>query len=353
MTPDVGQYWPELVGVLLGLLQTHVVRSRGQVPWAASVALLALLFDASGAGLRLAAVWLLWAGAYNAVFDLLPARWRTEPVAMLFTGLLTATVWNGLRVLLPPVPLLEWPLLAVLVLLAWGVLYRAALEQLAELLFAPFYCVTAHGPGVRDLPLRGPVLIVANHSAWFDPAWLGAIVPRPLTPMMTSTFYDLPGLRWLMRYVIGAIRVQAHQLRRTDLPELADAVAALDRQAALVVFPEGRLRRSAEQVLHRFGQGVWHILRQRPTTLVVCCWIEGGWGSYTSYYNGPPTKNKPWQLRRSIRIGMSAPIVLSATALTDHMTTRTVLMNGCLAARAHLGLPAVPPISLPASEAEE
>ena len=56
-----------------------------------------------------------------------------------------------------------------------------------------------------------------------------------------------------------------------------------------MVFPEGYLRRTEDRPLRRFGQGVWQILKARPDTPVFTAWIEGNWGSYTSYANGPPT----------------------------------------------------------------
>ena len=96
---------------------------------------------------------------------------------------------------------------------------------------------------------------------------------------------------------------------RREAPELREAVAALDRGECVLIFPEGYMRRRVERPLRQFGQGVWHILRERPQTPVVVCWIEGGWGSYTSYYNGPPTVNKKVDWARHIDIGVSAPKV--------------------------------------------
>jgi hypothetical protein len=86
------------------------------------------------------------------------------------------------------------------------------------------------------------------------------------------------------------------------------------------------------------GKGIWRILRDRPETPVVVCWIEGGWGSYTSYWNGPPLANKRPDWWRSIRIGVSEPQVLAPALLEDHRATRVYLMRACLEARRHLGL---------------
>jgi len=155
-------------------------------------------------------------------------------------------------------------------------------------------------------------------------------------------------LRWMMVHLAGAIRVQAGKFRR-DVPELREAIAALDRGECLLVFPEGSMRRKDEVPLRMFGQGIWHILRERPETPVVVCWIEGGWGSYFSYRAGPPTRNKRLDIRRPIRIAVAAPQTIAADMLSDHRRTRAYLMEQCGAARSYLGLE---PIAVRPEESE-
>jgi 1-acyl-sn-glycerol-3-phosphate acyltransferase len=214
---------------------------------------------------------------------------------------------------------------------------RPTLELLLEFLFLPMYRIRAHGPGVSQFPLRGPVLIVANHASYADPFWLGKVVPRALTPMMTSVYFDLPAIRWLMVHVVHAIRVPASRFRR-EAPELNEAVAVLRRGGCMLIFPEALLRRTANRLLRQFGQGVWHILQACPQTPVVVCWIEGGWGSYASYFNGPPMQNKSLDWNRRIDIGLAAPQVLAPSVLADQRTTRSFLMQACLDCRRYLGL---------------
>ncbi len=235
---------------------------------------------------------------------------------------------------------------------AWYWWYAQAIEQFTEIVLWPIYRIRAYGPGKKTIPLRGPLLVVSNHTAWFDPLWLGKVIPRRIIPLMGSAFYDLPKLRWLMVYVVGAIRVQESGFRR-DVPELDEAVQALDRGECVVIFPEGRVRRSAEVPLRQFGQGVWHILQRRPHTPVVVCWIEGGWGSYFSYLNGPPMRNKPFDFWRHIRIGVSAPQVLDPEVLAEHWATRDYLMRACLDARKHLGLESVHATTLDTLDQDE
>ncbi len=223
----------------------------------------------------------------------------------------------------------------IVTVVAWRKRLRDALELLASLVFLPVYRIRALGPGVGRFPVEGPVLVVANHAAWFDPLWLGKVIPRRLTPLMVSSFYDLPVINWLMRRVVRAVRVQESRYRH-HVPELAEAVERLDRGECVVVFPEALLRRREEALLRRFGQGVWHILTRRPETAVVACWIEGGWGSFTSYYNGPPGRNKRFDFRRPITIVIDEPQEVPTEVLAKHQLTRAYLANRVLALRRHL-----------------
>jgi len=223
---------------------------------------------------------------------------------------------------------------------AWYIYRREVMEHFFEFVFFVMYRFRVAGPGVDKFPLKGPVIVVVNHSGYMDPLWIGKVLPRTLVPMMTSLFYDHPALRWLIVNFLEAIRVQHSNFRR-DVPELKVAVKALDNGKCIVIFPEGRLRRTEEQPLRLFGQGVWHILTERPNTPVVICWIEGGWGSYVSYFNGPPAKNKKFDIAHPISISIGEPHVLDAATLADLYKTRTYLMVQCGQLRKYLGLPAI------------
>lgn len=237
------------------------------------------------------------------------------------------------------------------VVLVWRFLFMPFVDLMLAILFWPFYDMRGHGPGKDVIPATGPLLVVANHSAYLDPIFIGKILPRRFTPMMTSYFYDRPGIRWLMRHVIGAIRVEASRFRR-EAPELAEAVEVLRRGGCLLVFPEALLRRKEEQLLRNFGRGVWHVLRELPEVPVVVCWIEGGWGSYASYKGGPPFTNKRMDWRRRIDVGIAEPQVIPPEILADQRQTRTYLMRACLGCRAYLGLEVPGEIEAESEEAQ-
>jgi 1-acyl-sn-glycerol-3-phosphate acyltransferase len=221
--------------------------------------------------------------------------------------------------------------------LTWWVFFREGMELLVEWLMWPLYRIRGHGPGLEHFPREGPLLVVANHCAWFDPMFMAKVLPRRLIVMMTSQFYDKPAIRWFFKHVVHAIRVQVSTYRR-EAPELNHAISALDRGECLVIFPEGAMRRREEQPLKQFGQGVWHILNERPKTPVVVCWIEGNWGCYFSYWKGPPTVNKRMDFWRRIEVAVGEPQVLDEALLADQRATRNYLMQVCLEARKFLGM---------------
>lgn len=237
-------------------------------------------------------------------------------------------------------------LLLSLGLFVWSIarFFRPLFEIACEPFLWLMYKTRGAGPGLKTFPDSGPCLVIANHACWLDPVFLEKILPRPITPMMTARFFDLPVIRRLV-VAFGVIRVPEKAIKK-DAPELKEAIAALDRGECVVIFPEGYLRRTEERPLRRFGQGIWQILQARPETPVYACWIEGGWGSYTSYFNGAPTKNKKKDFRRPISIGLSTPLILSAKELGEHLPTRIHLMNMVSAARTHLALLPLPPFEL-------
>jgi 1-acyl-sn-glycerol-3-phosphate acyltransferase len=352
-------------GVAVGALHWHPFRTLGRVPVA-------------GTGLAVCALWWWlandWSGLALPFFLGLPAAplltgyqinqpesSRGHGAALLHAGwavIVGAFLFYLLQNVANPAATKE-PVAAFVAglcviggVFAWLTFLRPTIEWLSEVVLNPFYRVLPSGPGYAALPWQGPALVIANHSAWFDPMWLAKVIPAPETPMMISKFYDLPVISWLMRYVVGTIRVQ-DAARRKDAPEIKDAIAALDRGEIVVIFPEGWLRRKEEHELRRFARGVWQILAARPDIPVFACWIDGNWGSYVSYKDGPPTKNKKLDVLRPIRISFLEPFRIDPALLTRHMETRLALMRKVLEARALLGLPPIDPFKLTARDEEE
>jgi 1-acyl-sn-glycerol-3-phosphate acyltransferase len=338
-----------VVCALLGLPFWSAYRALGFIPYSAVLWVGVAVYGLSTGdwpGWLIAIPFGIIAGALNRFWlsggKLPAARGLTYPVLIPFV-----IVWYELVRYTPP--WLPWLFLAqtvAIAVIAWTHLFRPATELAAEPLLWVMFHVRGTGPGLKAMPPTGPCLVVANHACWFDPLVIAKALPRRVTPMMTARFFNLPVIRWFMRR-FGVIRVSEKVIRRDAPEEVKEAIAALDRGECVMIFPESFLRRTEERVLRRFARGVWQILHARPDTPVFACWVEGAWGSYTSYWNGPPTKNKKRDVRRPIRIGVSDAIRVPADVLPDHLRTRMFLMNEVAASRKLLGLPELPRFELP------
>jgi len=224
------------VGCAAAGFQIHPRRSLGLVAPTATglflILLAAAIFDCSWSwpfrvtlGLFAGIAGPAWRALIQTVAPSLPAAPLDAAFAVL-TLLPFALIENG--VLAPP----RWwcgvlaAVFGAAAVVAWSLLSVPTLELTIEFLFWPMYDVRAHGPGANRIPRRGPVLLIANHSTYADPFLLSKVAPRKVTPLMTSVFYDLPVIRWLMVHAVGAIRVQKGAFRR-EAPELRDAVARL------------------------------------------------------------------------------------------------------------------------------
>lgn len=208
-------------------------------------------------------------------------------------------------------------------------------EALGECIFRIMYRMRVSGPGVAELPRSGPLLVIANHCSYLDPCWIMICLPRDLTPLMYAAYFKLPGLHFYMKYIINAIPAGAPKIRKVA-PELDEVVHRLDRGEGVLIFPEGWVRRNADEEIRRFAQGPWRILTERPTTPVLACWIEGGWGSWSSFANGSPFQLNRLDFRQPIDIGVSAPVVLDTETLSDRERAREILKQMVLGARAYV-----------------
>ncbi len=338
-----------VLGLVLSLFVWHPRRVLGLLPWASLVLagcffllpyqnglVVTAFFTGMSAGLM----------AWPLMITLLRQIGLTGPLPAQGLGWFSVLAVAGLvgayslRIVLTKLPMQHvyhglTAAAVVLTISCWFFLAQHALEVVLELLFMPMYRFTFLGPGVQQIPPDGPLIVIANHSCMLDPFFLGKIVPRKIIPIMTAKYYDLPVIRWFMKHMVGTIRVPVSS-RKTEAPELDEAIARLDQGQCLVIFPEGKLRREENVELQYFSQGIWRILKERPNTPIVAAWIDGAWGSFLSYRHGPPGRGKGLDWFRPIRIVVHSPITLPTDILATHQATRRYLTDLVGSLRHHL-----------------
>jgi cytidylate kinase len=89
--------------------------------------------------------------------------------------------------------------------------------------------------GAENIPERGPVLMVANHSSVLDPPLVGGASGRQLTYLAKAELFEIP----LFRTLIRALNARPIRREGADPGALRTARRVLEEGGALLVFPEG------------------------------------------------------------------------------------------------------------------
>lgn len=111
-------------------------------------------------------------------------------------------------------------------------LLRAAAHLLALLL------LRIEVRGREHLPAGGPLMVVANHFGWLEPALLPVLLPYELEYLAADNMYHHPAVGWVL-YSYGAIPVRRGEV---DRRALRGASQVLAQGGVLAIFPEGGVR---------------------------------------------------------------------------------------------------------------
>lgn len=122
--------------------------------------------------------------------------------------------------------------------------------------------------GRENVPRRGPLIVISNHTHFVDPPIVGASLPRKLSFMAKEELFRVPIVGWWARHY------DAFPVRRgeADRQALRDAQSVLDLGLALGMFPEGT--RSRDGVMRRAFPGA-ALIAMRAGCPIVPIAIDG------------------------------------------------------------------------------
>jgi 1-acyl-sn-glycerol-3-phosphate acyltransferase len=103
--------------------------------------------------------------------------------------------------------------------------------------------------GLEHVPLKGPILIVANHLSWYDPILFGVVLPRRVWFFAKVEIFHWP-IIGLFCKLTGQIPVHRGE---GDRAALEKSLSYLQEDKALVVFPEGTVTRQEKMIKAHSG----------------------------------------------------------------------------------------------------
>lgn len=127
--------------------------------------------------------------------------------------------------------------------------------------------------GKHNIPMQGPVLVVANHQSFIDPLLVGAVsYPRPLISLARSTLFRFP-----LGPIIRALNAVPIDRGKGDTKAIKTCIEVLNDGLALLIFPEGT--RTEDGDLKPFKSGPM-LLIKRAKPLVLPVAIDGAFQAW-------------------------------------------------------------------------
>jgi 1-acyl-sn-glycerol-3-phosphate acyltransferase len=143
--------------------------------------------------------------------------------------------------------------------------------SLFRLMYAVYFRWSVYNP--ERVPLKGGVILAANHASFLDPPIVGSGLHRPINYMARASLFRYPGINWLLR------QWQAVPVDR-DGGGAAGLKAILDRLldgGAIILFPEGTRTKDGKLQPARSGIGLTVI---KSDAVVIPCRTFGTFECY-------------------------------------------------------------------------
>lgn len=162
--------------------------------------------------------------------------------------------------------------------------------------------------GVEKIPLRGRVIIAANHQSYLDPPLLGSVLRREIRYLAKEELFKIAVLKWIIIY-LGAIPIKRSKL---DLEALRRSAEILENGEALLVFPEGHRSRDGKL---RQGLGGVGYLASQTNTDVYPVYMRNIRGSFRRIFK-----------RQKIQVFIGDPVRSEDLPNKDRLSRRQVYM---------------------------
>lgn len=153
--------------------------------------------------------------------------------------------------------------------------------------------------------LKGPVLVLPNHSAFIDPPIVMSHIHlgQPVRPLVYSGTYRIPFLFPLMKLVqafeVPEMSAQSREAASRTKDLIDKVVHGVLQKDSFLIYPSGRLQRGNREVIGS-ARVVYEILVRCPDLTVVLIRSRGIWGSLFSCAESGSLPNLPRVVLRAL-----------------------------------------------------
>jgi len=163
--------------------------------------------------------------------------------------------------------------------------------------------------GRQNVPLRGPALLVSNHTSHVDGLLIGASLQRAVRFMVWRPIYEMKALRWFFR-LMNAIPVGTRGPREA-IEAIKRAREELGAGELVCIFAEGAITRTGN--LLPFKSGLEHIAAGADVPIVPVH-LDRLWGSIFSFERGKFFWKLPKHIPYPVTVSFGEPLPSTATA---------------------------------------
>ncbi len=129
------------------------------------------------------------------------------------------------------------------------------------------------------VPIKGPVILAANHASFLDPPLVGSGLHRDINYLARKSLFRLPLLGWVLR-TVNAVPVDRDGGGAAGLKAIMDR---LHDGGAIILFPEGTRSQDGNFQSARSGIGLSVIKSEAPVVPVRVFGTYEAWGRHVKF----------------------------------------------------------------------
>ncbi|WP_031516250.1 lysophospholipid acyltransferase family protein [Desulfofalx alkaliphila] len=137
--------------------------------------------------------------------------------------------------------------------------------------------------GLENFPSQGGVVVISNHTSYWDPVAVGCALNRPIHYMAKAELFEIP----LFNTLIRALRSFPVKRGKPDRNAIRQAIELLTNGEVLGIFPEGRRSSSGELLKPQLGAVMLAFKGNAPIVPVGIIGARGFFGKLTVVIGKP------------------------------------------------------------------